>query len=64
MMSHAGGWVGRLNCVTLPENALGGGGGLQSCVTEHAHLTIVNVNSYFLFNSSFAQVKNRTTLMS
>ena len=43
MMSHAEGWVGRLNCVTLPENALGGGGGggLQSCVTEHAHLTML-----------------------
>ena len=27
------GWVGRLNCVTLPENDWGG---LQSCVTERA----------------------------
>ena len=53
--------MGRLNCVTLPEND-GGGGGLQSCVTKHA--SPHNVNSYFLFNSSFAQVKNRTTLMS
>ena len=44
--------MGRLNCVTLPENDRGGG--LQSCVTEHASLH--NVNSYFLFNSSFAQV--------
>ena len=46
-----------LNCVTLPENdRMGGGGGLQSCVTEHA--SPHNVNSYFLFNRSY-----RTTVL-